>query len=165
MRNLLVILFFLILSPFLKAQDHYGINPFVENCIDSGLIKKYHRLIDTNKIKIEFNKVTGKATFYSANLHGTNTTKGERYKNNKFTAASNIFMLNSIVRVTSMKNGKSVLVRINDRMHPSMLKKGRVIDLSGAAAKKLAMSNKGDGIIKVVIEAVDKSDKNPKNEK
>ena len=53
MRNLLVILFFLILSPFLKAQDHYGINPFVENCIDRGLIKKYHRLIDTNKINRE----------------------------------------------------------------------------------------------------------------
>lgn len=155
----------MISAPLLKAQDHYGINPFVENCIDSGLIKKYHRLIDTNKIKISFNKVTGKATFYSANLHGTNTTKGELYKNHKYTAASNVFLLNTIVRVTSMKNGRSVLVRINDRMHPSMLRKGRVIDLSGAAAKKLAMSNKGDGIIKVVIEAVDKSEKNPKNDK
>lgn len=155
----------MVLPLLTKAQDNYTVNPFVENCIDSGLIKKYHKLIDTNKIKIDFNKVTGTATFYSANLHGTNTTKGERYKNNKYTAASNLFLLNTIVRVTSMKNGKSVLVRINDRMHPSMLKKGRVIDLSGVAAKKLSMSNHGDGVVKVIIEAVDKSNKNPKNEK
>ena len=136
----------------------------MENCIDSGLIRKYQKYIDTNRIKIDFNKVTGSASFYSANLHGTKTTKGERYRNNKFTAASNIFLINSIVRVTSMKNGKSVLVRINDHMHPAMLKKGRVIDLSGVAAKKLSMSTRGDGVVKVVIEAIDKSDKNPTNE-
>ena len=63
-----------------------------------------------------------------------------------------------------MRNGKSVLVRINDRMHPKMLKKGRVIDLSGGAAKKLAMTKKGEGIARVIIEAVDKSKLNPKND-
>ena len=164
MKNLIFILFILLLSIQAKAQDNYGINPFVENCLDSGLIGKYQKYIDTNQIKIEFNKVVGKASFYSANLHGTKTAVGDRYKNNKYTAASNLFVLNSIVKVTSMKNGKTVLVRINDRMHPSMLKKGRVIDLSGVAAKKLAMSNHGDGVVKVVVEAVEKSEENPKND-
>lgn len=152
------------LSLSTNAQDNYSINPFVENCLDSGLIKKYQKYIDTSRITIDFNKVTGKASFYSASLHGSNTTKGEKYRNNKYTAASNLFLLNSIVKVTSMKNGKSVLVRINDRMHPNMLKKGRVIDLSGVAAKKLAMSKHGDGVVKVVVEVVDKSEENPKNE-
>jgi rare lipoprotein A (peptidoglycan hydrolase) len=164
MKNILYILLIFFAPLGTKAQDNYSINPFVENCLDSGLIKKYHKYIDTNRINIEFNKVTGTASFYSANLHGTNTAKGERYSNKKYTAASNLFVLNSIVKVTSLKNGKSVLVRINDRMHPYMLKKGRVIDLSGVAAKKLAMSKHGDGLVKVVVEVVDKSVTNPKNE-
>ena len=159
-----IILIIFLLPMVNYAQDSYAVNPFVENCIDSGLVKKYKKYIDTNRIKIDFNKITGKATFYSASLHGTLTANGERYRNNKFTAASNLFLLNSIVKVTSLKNGKSVLVRINDRMHPYMLKKGRIIDLSGVAAKKLAMTNHGDGIVQVIVEVIDKSEVNPKNE-
>jgi rare lipoprotein A (peptidoglycan hydrolase) len=49
-------------------------------------------------------------------------------------------------------------------MNPKMLKKGRVIDLSGGAAKKLSMTKKGEGIARVIIEAVDKSKLNPKND-
>lgn len=146
-----------------KAQDAYPPSYILENCIDSTLIEKYNNYIDTSIIQVSFNKVTGIASFYSSKFNGLKTASGEIYRSKKYTAASNIFILNSVVRVTNMRNGKSVLVRINDRMHPKMLKKGRVIDLSGGAAKKLAMTKKGEGIARVIIEAVDKSKLNPKN--
>ncbi len=93
---------------------------------------------------------TGKASFYSKNLHGTKTSTGERYDNNKLTAASNCLKLNTWVRVTNISNGKSVIVRINDRMHPKMAKKGRVVDLSRLAAIKLDFIEKGITKVQVV---------------
>ena len=163
MKNLVIILF-LSLPIITKAQDAYPPSFNLENCIDSSLIEKYNKYIDTSSIQIEFNKVTGIASFYSSKFNGLKTSSGELYRHKKYTAASNVFLLNTVVRVTNMRNGKSVLVRINDRMHPKMLKKGRVIDLSGMAAKKLSMTKKGEGIARVVIEAVDKSKVNPKND-
>src|SRR3954463_9517067 len=58
----------------------------------------------------------GIASFYSANLDSTITATGEIYTHGKLTAASNNFKLNTWVRVTNLKNGRSVIVRINDRM-------------------------------------------------
>ncbi len=162
MKVLVIIL--LIGLPFMvKAQDVYPPSYTLENCIDSALMEKYNKYIDTNKIQISFNKVTGIASFYSSKFNGLKTSSGELYRHKKYTAASNLFLIHSVVRVTNMRNGKSVLVRINDRMNPNMLKKGRVIDLSGVAAKKLSMTKKGEGIARVIIEAVDKSKLNPKN--
>lgn len=101
----------------------------------------------------KYQPITGKASFYSKNLHGTKTSTGERYDNNKLTAASNHFKLNTWVRVTNISNGESVTVRINDRMHPRMAKKGRVVDLSRIAAKKLDFIEKG--ITKVQVVQID----------
>ena len=162
--KIFVIILLTSLPIIVKAQDIYPPTYTLENCIDSGLIEKYNSYIDTSRIQISFNKVTGIASFYSSKFNGLKTASGELYKHKKYTAASNIFILNSVVRVTNLRNGKSVLVRVNDRMHPKMLKKGRVIDLSGGAAKKLSMTKKGEGIARVLIEAVDKSKLNPKNE-
>jgi len=162
--KIFVIILFITLPIITKAQDAYPPSFVLENCIDSSLMGKYNKYIDTNRIQISFNKVTGIASFYSAKFNGLKTASGEIYKHKKYTAASNLFLINSVVRVTNMRNGKSVLVRINDRMHPKMLKKGRVIDLSGGAAKKLSMTKKGEGIVRVIIEAVDKSKLNPKND-
>jgi rare lipoprotein A len=101
----------------------------------------------------KYQPVLGKASFYSKNLQGTKTATGERYDNNKLTAASNQFKLNTWVRVTNISNGESVTVRINDRMHPKMAKRGRVIDLSRIAAKKLDFIEQG--IIKVTVVQID----------
>ena len=68
------------------------------------------------------------------------------------TGASNNFKLNTWVRVTNLRNDKSVIVRINDRMHKKMAKKGRVVDLTRSAAKKLGFLSRG--LTKVVVEAV-----------
>jgi len=113
--------------------------------------------VDTTKTPNTFittgKSITGIASFYSANLDGTKTATGERYRNAKFTAASNNFKLNTWVLVTNLKNQKSVIVRINDRMHPRMKRKGRVVDLSGVAATTIDLAE--DGITKVKVEVIE----------
>ncbi|UAY55189.1 septal ring lytic transglycosylase RlpA family protein [Arachidicoccus terrestris] len=97
--------------------------------------------------------VYGKATHYSRSLDGTKTAIGTRYRNSKLTAASNFFKLRTWVRVTRLSNGKSVTVYINDRMHRSMASKGRIIDLSVAAAEKLHFMGPA-GITRVKVEEI-----------
>jgi rare lipoprotein A len=94
----------------------------------------------------------GMASFYSTNLHGTKTATGATFDNNKLTGASNDFPLNTWVKVTNNSNGKMVIVKINDRMHKKMAKKGRVIDVSRIAAQKLDFVNKG--ITRVTVESI-----------
>ncbi len=94
--------------------------------------------------------VYGIASFYSANLDSTLTATGEYYTHGKLTAASNHFKLGTWVRVTNLKNGRSVIVRINDRMHTRMAKKGRVVDLSRSAAKLLGFMKGGLTRVQVV---------------
>lgn len=96
--------------------------------------------------------LTGIASYYAAKFEGRLTATGEVFKQKLFTAASNLYKLNTWVRVTNLRNGKSVIVRVNDRMHPNMLKLGRVIDLSHTAAKQLGMT--GHGLQKVKVEKV-----------
>ncbi|MDE3234658.1 MAG: septal ring lytic transglycosylase RlpA family protein [Bacteroidota bacterium] len=96
--------------------------------------------------------VTGTASFYSLSLNGTKTASGERFHNDQMTAASNSFKLGTRVKVTNLRNGRTVVVRINDRMHKKMAKKGRVIDLSRAAAKKLGFIKRG--LTKVRVEEI-----------
>jgi rare lipoprotein A len=89
------------------------------------------------------------------------TSTGEVFSNKKLTAACNLFKLNTIVRVTNLRTGANIMVRINDRMHPKMLQKGRIIDLSQAASNKLITN--GKGIVKVAIEAIGYSKSTPKS--
>ena len=144
------------------AQKIYPPSLTTINYLDTAAVKKYQKKIDTHRIKIELNHITGIASFYSANFDGTLTATGEIFKNSKYTAACNLYKLNTLVRVTNMRNGKSVLVRINDRMHPNMLKLGRVVDLSTAAAQKIHLSSKG--IVKVTLDAMGYSKINPKKQ-
>lgn len=161
MVRLVVYALFVLHCAPLKAQQIYA-NTFTENFLDSVNIKKYRKKMDNQLIQIEINHIVGISSFYSKNLNGTLTSTGERFYNNKFTAACNLFKLNTIVRVTNLNNGKTVLVRINDRMHPNMLRKGRVIDLSQSAAKQLVFISKG--LVKVTVDAIGYSKKNPKLE-
>ena len=107
------------------------------------------------KLKPAAKVITGIASFYSKNLDGTKTATGERYRNAKLTAASNNFKLNTWVKVTNISNDKFVIVRINDRMHPRMAKRGRVVDLSRAAANELDFMKKG--LTRVKVEPIERS--------
>lgn len=95
--------------------------------------------------------ITGKASFYSKKFEGRKTATGERFHHKAFTGASNHFKLNTWVKVTNIKTGASVVVRINDRMHKTMKKKGRVVDLSRAAAAKIGILSKGVVLVRVEI--------------
>ncbi len=90
----------------------------------------------------------GKASWYGKKFHGRKTASGERYNMNKMTAAHKTLPFGTKVRVTTMDNGKSVVVRINDR---GPFVAGRIIDLSRAAAKKIDMISAGVAFVKVEI--------------
>lgn len=78
----------------------------------------------------------GEASYYHPKFQGRETSSGEEYNQNDFTAAHRTLPFNSIVHVTNKQNNKSVVVRINDR---GPFKKSRIIDLTRSAAKKLDM--------------------------
>lgn len=105
---------------------------------------------DDNSVYRNSGKVEiGEASFYADEFNGKKTSSGEIYNMNDLTAAHPTFPFNTIVRVTNLANNKSVKVRINDRM-PDF--KGRLIDLSYAAAKNIGMLN--SGVQKVKIEVI-----------
>ncbi len=105
---------------------------------------------DTADVKMK--TVEGIASYYSKFLEGSKTATGEKFSHHKLMAASNNFELNSWVRVTNIKNGKSIIVRINDRMNKRMAHKGRVIDITRPAARELGFL--AHGLTKVKVEQV-----------
>ena len=82
----------------------------------------------------------GQASFYANKFNGRKTASGEIFSQNKMTCACNVLKLGTWVRVTNLRNGKSVIVKVNDRLHPSMK---RIVDLSSAAAKQLGYRARG----------------------
>jgi rare lipoprotein A len=88
----------------------------------------------------------GLASWYGPGFHGGKTANGESYDKHDFTAAHRTLPLPSIVRVTMLDTGKSVYVRINDR---GPFAKGRIIDLSYAAAKEIGLVAKGVARVRV----------------
>jgi len=83
---------------------------------------------------------TGLAAVYSDRLNGRKTASGERYNRNQLTAAHKTLPFGSLVKVTNVKNQKSVTVRINDR---GPTQAGRILDLSPAAAAKIGIHRLG----------------------
>jgi len=89
---------------------------------------------------------TGIASWYGKKFHGKKTANGERYDMYAMTAAHTTLPLPSRVRVTNLSNGRSVVVRINDR---GPFVKDRIIDLSYAAAKALGYEQQGTTRVRV----------------
>ncbi len=81
--------------------------------------------------------LVGTASFYGKEFHGRKTASGEIFDMYKLTAAHKTLPFGSRVRVTNLENGRSVVVRINDR---GPFKKGRIIDLSFEAARRIGMA-------------------------
>jgi rare lipoprotein A len=92
---------------------------------------------------------TGLASYYADRYHNKRTASGEPYKKNANTAAHMTLPFGSMVRVTNVANGKSVVVRVNDRGN---FPRGRVIDLSKAAFSSIG--NTRSGLIKVSLEVI-----------
>lgn len=90
---------------------------------------------------------TGIASHYSTKT-GYKTASGERLNDNSFTAAHKTLKFGTKVRVTNLNNGKSIVVRINNR---GPFIKGRVIDLTRAGAKSLGFYDKGLARVKITV--------------
>ncbi|MCW5557288.1 MAG: septal ring lytic transglycosylase RlpA family protein [Verrucomicrobiae bacterium] len=89
----------------------------------------------------------GLASYYGGKYHGRRTANGETFDKNGLTAAHPNISFGTLLRVTNLENGRSVVVRVNDRYNPI---KGRIIDLSEGAFYRLAPLSQG--IIPVRIE-------------
>ena len=90
----------------------------------------------------------GQASFYSNKFNGRQTANGEIFSQKKLTCASNVVRMGNWVRVTNLRNNKSAIVKVNDRLHPKMK---RVVDLTSAAAHKLGFTSAGLTRVRVEI--------------
>lgn len=90
----------------------------------------------------------GLASWYGKEFHGRRTASGDIYDMYKYTAAHGTLPFGTLVRVTNLGNGRSVVVKINDR-GPFIRK--RIIDLSYAAAKKIGMIEQGVVQVEIMV--------------
>jgi len=88
----------------------------------------------------------GIASWYGTKFNGERTSDGERYDMLGMTAASKVLPIPCFVRVTNLENGKTIIVKVNDR---GPFAPNRIIDLSYAAAKKIGMTAKGTALVQV----------------
>lgn len=89
---------------------------------------------------------TGMASWYGPGFHGKSTANGERYDQSDRTAAHRTLQMPAVVRVTNLENGRSTVVRINDR---GPFARARVIDLSRTAAEEIDMIGRGTARVRI----------------
>ena len=97
---------------------------------------------------VEGTRQIGNASWYGRKFHGKKTASGEIFNMYAMTAAHQTLPFGSKVRVTHLTTGKTIIVRINDR---GPFIKGRIIDLSFEAAKRLKMLNEGVARVEIVV--------------
>src|SRR5499425_1406129 len=90
----------------------------------------------------------GTASYYANKFEGRLTANGEVFSQQKMTAACNVLPLGTWIKVTNLYNGRSVVVKVNDRLHYKMK---RVVDLSKLAARQIGHK---DGLTRVKVEVI-----------
>lgn len=133
--------------PKVEPLSRYG-NRFGNSNTYVALRKRY-RVMPTSRGY----KARGTASWYGTQFHGRKTSNGERYNMFAMTAAHTTLPLPTYARVTNLENGKSVIVKINDR---GPFHGNRLIDLSYVAAAKLGILGRGTG--RVEVESIDPRD-------
>lgn len=128
-------------SPAAPAEQHAAAAPAAKKAARQSAAKKADKTEKTAKFS-----QTGKASWYGPGFHGKKTANGERFDMNTLTAAHRTLPISSRVRVTNLANGKSVVVRINDR---GPYHGNRVMDLSKAAAQELGFIRTGTAQVKI----------------
>jgi rare lipoprotein A len=91
----------------------------------------------------------GTASFYANSFNGRKTANGEIFNQAKLTCACNVVPIGTMLKVTNLRNGKSVIVKVNDRLHPRMK---RLVDLTRSAAKQLGFI--ASGLTRVKAEVI-----------
>lgn len=126
-------------APRYYKSDFPGVNKTSKKVSKSG---------KENKSKGHRKIIKGISSFYAEDFHGKLTANGEVYDMYGLTAAHKTMPLNTICRVTNLENNKSLILRINDR-GPYI--KGRILDCSYGAAKKLDFINQGTTKVKIEV--------------
>ena len=121
--------------------------PSQKGDIRSELLIKLKMYGIIQKIDYEYDE-TGIASWYGLNFHQKLTANGEIFDQNAITAAHRTLPMPSVVRVTNLENGRSLVVRINDR---GPFAHGRIIDLSRRSAQLLGFVRKGTAKTRVQI--------------
>ena len=98
--------------------------------------------------KPPIDQMVGKASWYGPGFHGKATANGEQYNQKGMTAAHRLLPMNTMLKVTNMENGRSVVVRINDR---GPYKKNRILDLTQTAAERLGYFNQGTAKVSLEV--------------
>lgn len=110
--------------------------------------------LNNNSMVKEAERVkTSVVSFYHDNFNGKKTASGEKFDNSDLTAASKTLPFGTRVKVTNVTNGKSVIVRVNDR---GPYVKNRALDLSKEAFRQIA--NTGRGLVKITYEVLTDND-------
>ncbi len=147
LRSLAKILFILVLVALVGFTLVVNEDKITEPVVAEDVVSVEEELISADRSLVEFvDKGSMKASWYGPGFHGQKTANGEVYDQNSFTAAHKSLKFGTLLKITNLKNSKSVVVRINDRgpyIH------GRDLDLSKAAASELGMVRKGVARIKV----------------
>lgn len=115
---------------------------------DTGAATRKSGKIHKAAYKKRSYRTVGWASWYGRRFHGRKTANGERYNMNALTAAHRTLPFGTKVRVTNLGNGRSVVVRINDR---GPFIKGRIIDLSRRGANALRFIKKGKARVRLKI--------------
>lgn len=162
-KNILALVTMLMIFPIANADGKIlngtDEDPFSNRITDSYLLEEVSNNLDNDTIKekndslseddeIKIKEVVEKAadissgvvSWYGGKFHGRKTASGDRYDKNELTAAHKTLPFGTKVKVTNTRNGKSVIVEINDR---GPFVKSRVLDLSQAAFSEIGHTNTG----------------------
>ncbi len=134
-----------------QQQQQPGAIRQVSNQV-GNLAGKASRSVSYGASKLAGTMQQGMASWYGQDWHGKKTANGERYDMDSMTAAHKTLPFGTVVKVQNERNGRECLVRINNR---GPFSKGRVLDLSRAAARQLDMV--GSGVAKIKMQVVGKS--------
>jgi rare lipoprotein A len=147
LRSLTKILFILVLVALVGFTLVVNEDKITEPTVTEEVTSVEDETLTADRSLVEFlDKGIMKASWYGPGFHGHKTANGEIYDQMSFTAAHKSLKFGTLLKVTNLKNDKSVVVRINDRgpyIH------GRDLDLSKAAALELGFVRKGVSKIKV----------------
>lgn len=156
-RSIFAFLMMLMIAPIAKAESKISTesnepvlrhsmkeNSFITSSIEETTDIEIIEAVEEAKIKME-----GIVSWYADKFQGKRTSSGEVYNNKELTAAHRTLPFGSKVKVTNVKNGKSVIVKINDRGPHTQ---SRVMDLSKAAFSQIGSTN--SGVLNIEMEVV-----------
>ena len=129
-----------------RAQEMTGEK--IDNQTTVVVLPDIFKTDETQADELKSETIVGLASYYAAKFHGKRTASGERFSQKLLTAAHLSLPFGTLLKVTNLRNMKSIIVRVNDR-GPHV--RGRMVDLSRAAAEHLGITRTGVARVELEI--------------